>query len=145
MPEGRRATLATRCNPCASLTTTACSAFVTEDPPSNSVVMPNAAPQPLPEAGARYERTLEAVGCRRLILIEAPSSAYHRGMLVVGRTNEERRRPHAIVHPTAPSLLWHRLARSHDVPLYLKPAWRDPGASPYARWASPLSHGHYAL
>src|SRR5678815_5199756 len=27
---------------------------------------PNAAPQPLPEAGARHERTLEAVGCRRL-------------------------------------------------------------------------------
>src|SRR5262245_21419201 len=25
----------------------------------------NAAPQPLPEAGARHERTLEAVGCRR--------------------------------------------------------------------------------
>ena len=27
----------------------------------------NAAPQPLPEAGARHERTLEAVGCRRLL------------------------------------------------------------------------------
>src|SRR5215510_16101002 len=27
---------------------------------------PNAAPQPLPEAEARHERTLEAVGCRRL-------------------------------------------------------------------------------
>jgi len=26
----------------------------------------NAAPQPLPEAGATQERTLEAVGCRRL-------------------------------------------------------------------------------
>src|SRR5262249_59972271 len=26
----------------------------------------NAAPQPLPEAGATLERTLEAVGCRRL-------------------------------------------------------------------------------
>jgi len=25
----------------------------------------NAAPQPLPEVGARHERTLEAVGCRR--------------------------------------------------------------------------------
>jgi hypothetical protein len=37
---------------------------------------PNAAPQPLPEAGARHERRLEAVGYRRLILIEAPSSAY---------------------------------------------------------------------
>jgi len=46
---------------------------------------PNAAPQLLPEAGARDERTLEAVGCRRLILIEAPSSAYHRGMLTLGK------------------------------------------------------------
>jgi hypothetical protein len=27
---------------------------------------PNAAPQPLPEAGTTQERTLEAVGCRRL-------------------------------------------------------------------------------
>src|SRR5262245_21459077 len=26
---------------------------------------PNAAPQPLPKAGARHEQTLEAVGCRR--------------------------------------------------------------------------------
>jgi len=26
----------------------------------------NVAPQPLPEAGATQERTLEAVGCRRL-------------------------------------------------------------------------------
>jgi hypothetical protein len=34
------------------------------------------------EAGA--ERTLEGVGCTPLILNEAPSSAYLRGMLVVG-------------------------------------------------------------
>ena len=31
----------------------------------------NAAPQPLPEAEARHERTLEAVGCRRLFGREA--------------------------------------------------------------------------
>jgi hypothetical protein len=30
-------------------------------------LLPNAAPQPLPEAGARDERRLEAVGCRRLL------------------------------------------------------------------------------
>jgi transposase len=48
--------------------------------------MPNAAPQPLPKAGATQERTLEAVGCRRLILIEAPSLADHRGMLGVAKT-----------------------------------------------------------
>ena len=33
---------------------------------------PHAAPEPLPEAGVRHERTLEAVGSRPLILIEAP-------------------------------------------------------------------------
>src|SRR5438552_14137721 len=32
---------------------------------------PNAAPQPRLEAGARYERTLEGVGCRRLL--DSPS------------------------------------------------------------------------
>ena len=31
---------------------------------------PNAAPQPLPEADARHERTLEAVGCRRLFGVD---------------------------------------------------------------------------
>jgi len=37
--------------------------------------------EPLPEAGARHERTLEVVGSIPLILIEAPSSAYRRDML----------------------------------------------------------------
>jgi hypothetical protein len=36
-------------------------------------VGPNAAPQPLPEAGARHERTLEAVGCRRLLGADSTS------------------------------------------------------------------------
>ena len=49
---------------------------------SGELLMPNAAPQPRPEAIA--ERRLEGVGCRRLILIEAPSSAYPDGMLRVG-------------------------------------------------------------
>jgi hypothetical protein len=31
-----------------------------------------------------------------LILIEAPSSAYHGGMLGLGKTHKERRRPHAL-------------------------------------------------
>jgi hypothetical protein len=47
---------------------------------------PNAAAQPRLEAGARNERTLEGVGCSGLILIEAPSSAYHGGMLIVGKS-----------------------------------------------------------
>jgi hypothetical protein len=43
--------------------------------------VPNATRQARLKAGARDERALEAVACTRLILIEAPSSAYHRGML----------------------------------------------------------------
>ena len=51
---------------------------------------PNAAPQPRPEAAA--QRTLEAVGCRRLIMIEASPSAYHDGMLTLGKTTSSRLR-----------------------------------------------------
>jgi hypothetical protein len=47
----------------------------------------NVGRQLLPEAGA--ERTLEAVSCTPLILIEAPSSAYHRGMLALGKHPKE--------------------------------------------------------
>jgi hypothetical protein len=47
-------------------------------------LMPNAAPQPRLEAGAK--RRLEGVGCRRLIMIEASPSAYPSGMLVVGKS-----------------------------------------------------------
>jgi hypothetical protein len=32
-----------------------------------TVLQPNATPQPLPEAGARYERRLEAVSCKAFI------------------------------------------------------------------------------
>ena len=47
---------------------------------------PNATHQARQAAGARDERRLFAVACMRLILIEAPSSAYHGGMLRVGKT-----------------------------------------------------------
>src|SRR5215510_4751967 len=57
-------------------------------------------PTPHPRQGARrgpayHKRTaLPGVGCRRLILIEAPSPADHRGMLRVGKTRLlARRRP----------------------------------------------------
>jgi hypothetical protein len=45
-------------------------------------------------------------------MIEAPSSAYHHGMLALGKSinNLKRRRPHAILHPTAPRVLRHRSA-----------------------------------
>jgi hypothetical protein len=45
----------------------------------------NASHEPLPEAGAGHERTLEAVRYSALILIEAPSSAYRRGLLALGK------------------------------------------------------------
>jgi len=51
--------------------------------------LPNARPELLPEAEARYERTLEAVSSKPLILIEAPSSTSRRGMLGVGKSHEE--------------------------------------------------------
>ena len=44
----------------------------------------------LPIAAATQERTLEAVSCSRMILIEAPSSAYLSGMLVVGEWSRRR-------------------------------------------------------
>jgi hypothetical protein len=50
-----------------------------------SVWMPNASAHLLPEAGATQERTLEAVRCSAVILIEAPSPAYPGGMLIVGK------------------------------------------------------------
>jgi hypothetical protein len=46
---------------------------------------PNAGAHLLPEAGATHERTLEAVRCSALILIEAPSSADPRGLLALGQ------------------------------------------------------------
>ena len=61
--------------------------------------------QPRPKAGARDERTLLGVGCSGLILIEAPSSAYHGGMLALEDNHWlRRRRPQAILHHTAPIL-----------------------------------------
>jgi hypothetical protein len=50
---------------------------------------PNATLQVREIAGARHERTLFPVTCKRLILIEAPSSAYHRGMLALGKQPSE--------------------------------------------------------
>jgi len=45
---------------------------------------PNATLQARLEAGARHERTLEAVACTGLILMEVPSSADRRGTAGVG-------------------------------------------------------------
>src|ERR671925_2361874 len=100
---------------------------------------PNASLHLLPEAGATQERTLEAVRCKALILIEAPSSTYPRGMLVVGKIPKKRRRPHAILHQATPILLRHRSACPHHVSLRPEPGWRDSGAPEHAGWPRTVS------
>jgi transposase len=64
--------------------------------------------------------TVPPIRSTGLILIEAPSSAYRRGMLALGDNHwRKRRRPHAILHPTAPVLLWHRSPCPQHVRLHL--------------------------
>jgi len=65
---------------------------------------PNATLQAPPIAEARDERRLLAVACTRLILIEAPSPAYRRGMLRAAKTlvtnkEETSRRFYTTQHP----------------------------------------------
>jgi hypothetical protein len=55
---------------------------------------------------ASAARSFWRVGCMPLILMEALSSAYRRGMLALGKQPKERRRPHAILHETTQILLW---------------------------------------
>ena len=57
--------------------------------PSLGALRPNATRQALEIAGATEERRLLAVACTRLILLEAPSSAYRRGMLALGKQPSE--------------------------------------------------------
>src|SRR5215813_13380815 len=96
-----------------------------------------------PNAG--HELRLEAVSSRPLILIEAPSSAYHRGMLVVGKVTNKRRRPHAILHQATSNVLWDRSPRPDDVHLHLEPSWGEPGASQLHGKPRDLPQGHCTL
>jgi hypothetical protein len=57
------------------------------------------------EAGARHERTLFAVACKPLILIEAPSSAYRRGMLALGTHPQAEEETSGASTPSSPSLM----------------------------------------
>src|SRR5207248_8705194 len=91
------------------------------------------------------QRTLYAVACTRLILIEAPSSTYHRGMLVVRKVPKKRRRPHALLHHTASILLRHRPACPHHVRLYPEPCRRDAGPPRYAGEPRDVSEGDRPL
>jgi hypothetical protein len=68
---------------------------------------PNARFQARLKARARDERTLEGVGCTPLILMEAPTSAYPRGMLALGKPPKERRRPQALLYHATPVVLWY--------------------------------------
>ena len=63
------------------------------------------------------------VGCTRLILIEAPSSAYRRGMLRAAKTltHEQGGDLMRFYTTTAPFLLWYRSPRPHHVRLHPRP------------------------
>src|SRR5207342_241886 len=54
------------------------------------LLQPNATRQARLAVEARHERTLPTVACTRLILIEAPSSAYRGGMLIAGNYHSQR-------------------------------------------------------
>src|SRR5512145_1864479 len=100
--------------------------------------MPNAGHQA--RRAARVQRTLFAVACRQLILIEAPSSAVPPWDCWRWAHNlKERRRPQAILYPAAPGLLWHRPARPDDVPRHLEAGWGDRAAPAYEGGARPIS------
>ena len=106
--------------------------------------LPNAGGEPHPEAGA--QRRLEGVGCRRLILIEAPSPADHRGLLRAGDSHSAvRRRPQALLPEATPMILRHRPACPSQVPLRLAPGGREPAAPPQAGWPRTLAPSRRAV
>ena len=94
---------------------------------------PNATHQARRTAGARHERTLEAVACMRLILIEAPSPADHRGMLRAGKQCREQGGDlKEILHDAAPILLRHRPPRPDHGRLHARPGRRGSRAPHHA-------------
>jgi len=71
----------------------------------------NARPQPRLEAGATQERTLLAVACKPLILIEASPLSIPRWYAGMGNSHAlTRRRPQALCQRTAPIVLRYRPA-----------------------------------
>jgi hypothetical protein len=60
-----------------------------------------------------------------LILIEAPSPAYRRGMLRAAKNprNEQGGDLNAMRHQTTPLLLWDRSPRPYHVRVYPRPGW----------------------
>ncbi len=90
---------------------------------------------------------LLAVACTRLILIEAPSPAYHRGMLRVAKTlvtnkEETSRRFYTTQHPFYCGIDLH--ARTMYV-LYPRPGWGNTGAPQYDRHPRGAAQGDRPL
>src|SRR5712692_10416644 len=97
-------------------------------------------------AGARDEQRLLGVACTPLILIEAPSPAYHRGMLrVANPRNEQGGDLKAILHPTAPFLLWDRSPRPHHVPVHPRPSRGNAVTPEHASHPGGATQGHRPL
>src|SRR6266446_8629524 len=106
----------------------------------------NARGEPRARAGATQERRLLRVGSSALILIEAPSPAYHRGMLgVANPRNEQGGDLNAILHPTAPVLLWYRSPRPHHVPVHPRPSRGNAVAPEHASHPGGAAQGHHSL
>src|SRR5436190_399861 len=94
----------------------------------------------------RWSASVTAVACTPLIMIEASPSAYYWGMLTLGKSHLlKRRRPHAILHPTAPILLRHRSACPDHVPLYPEPGRGDYVAPQYEGPSRDVAQGHCAV
>jgi hypothetical protein len=66
--------------------------------------LPNAGAHLPPEAGA--QRTLEAVRCSAVIMIEASPTAYPGGMLAVGKPGYAGGDLKALLHQPTPLFLW---------------------------------------
>jgi hypothetical protein len=89
---------------------------------------------------------LEAVSCTPLILIEAPSSAYHVGLRGLGKTTsgeEETSRRFYTKQPQCYCGL-DRHARTM-VPLPREPGWRDSCPQEYAGWPRTVSQSRGTL
>ena len=97
-------------------------------------------------AGEERQRLFDRQAAQMpMILIEAPSSAYHHGMLVVGKVLKKRRRPPALLHQATPLVLRHRPACPHHGRLSPESGRRGEAAPPYESPSRRLAHGHGAV
>jgi hypothetical protein len=80
-----------------------------------------------------------------VILMQAPSSAYHMVCWDGEKLAKKRRRPQAILHQAAPVVLWYRPTRPHHVPLHLESGRGDLAAPQYKGGTRAISPGDFAL